>query len=516
MKRKKTLGTSLILLVLFGFTIQSVAALINSAPVNLVGKEVGSDDFRITRMGQDTNPAHDVDSGPDITFDSKRDEFFLVWSADDNEDGVVNNEREIFGISHDANTFAPVGSVVRISDMGPTGDTLYWADDPAVAYNMNEDEYMVVWEGTDNSAGQVAYEREIFGLLLDGSHSEIGSNDFAISDNGPVGDTDFVAENPDVAFDHINNQYLVVWSGDDDTAPLVDNEFEIFGVILDEDGDPVGAGPFRISDAGTPGDTSSSAQYPRAILNPDNEEYLVIWSADDLVGGMVAGEIEIFGQLLDESGNEIGTNDFRISDMGGTGDSTFGAHLHRAPSLAYDTTNDHFLVVWLADDNAPGMVDDEFEVFGQLLKSDGGEIGSNDFRISWMGPDGEMYFGVNFVNLAYDTVNDLFLITWEADHHTAGLVEGEHEIYVQLLDKDANLVGISSPQRISDVGPVGDTLFDARAPGAAFYPDEARFLIAWYGDDDVGTQVEGEDEIHGQFFDIVPAEQIYLPIIRSD
>jgi hypothetical protein len=42
----------------------------------------------------------------------------------------------------------------------------------------------------------------------------------------------------------------------------------------------------------------------------------------------------------------IGTADFRISDMGGTGDTAFGG---RSPSVAYNSTDSEFLVVWWGD-----------------------------------------------------------------------------------------------------------------------------------------------------------------------
>jgi hypothetical protein len=32
-----------------------------------------------------------------------------------------------------------------------------------------------------------------------------------------------------VAYNSVTNEHLVVWSGDDNTGTLVDNEFEIFG-----------------------------------------------------------------------------------------------------------------------------------------------------------------------------------------------------------------------------------------------------------------------------------------------
>ncbi len=68
----------------------------------------------------------------------------------------------------------------------------------------------------------------------------------------PDGNVSFAALNPAVAYNAMNNEYLVVWSGDDDTAPLVDEEFEIFGQRIDAaTGAAIGTNDFRISDMGT-------------------------------------------------------------------------------------------------------------------------------------------------------------------------------------------------------------------------------------------------------------------------
>lgn len=61
---------------------------------------------------------------------------------------------------------------------------------------------------------------------------------------------------------------------------------------------------------------------------------------------------------------EIGTNDFRISDMGGIGDANYGAF---EPAVAWNNTDNKFLIVWYGDDSGSGLTDDEFEIYGQLF-----------------------------------------------------------------------------------------------------------------------------------------------------
>ena len=61
------------------------------------------------------------------------------------------------------------------------------------------------------------------------------SNDFRISDLGGTANVMFAASAAAVTWNATNNEYLVVWDGDDDVGVLVDDEFEIFGQRL---GDP--------------------------------------------------------------------------------------------------------------------------------------------------------------------------------------------------------------------------------------------------------------------------------------
>ena len=61
------------------------------------------------------------------------------------------------------------------------------------------------------------------------SSMEVGANDFQLSDMGPGGDPIYIATPPALAHNSLNHEYLVVWIGDDNTPPLVDNEYEVFG-----------------------------------------------------------------------------------------------------------------------------------------------------------------------------------------------------------------------------------------------------------------------------------------------
>lgn len=125
---------------------------------------------------------------------------------------------------------AGAGSYFRISDMGGTGSVAYRGSFPTVAYNPNENEYLVAWQGEDDAGGLVDGENEIFGQRLDATTgAEIGDNDFPISDMGGIGDPSYDGYEPGVAFSDTGNEYLVVWRGDDNVYWLANDEMEIFG-----------------------------------------------------------------------------------------------------------------------------------------------------------------------------------------------------------------------------------------------------------------------------------------------
>ena len=107
--------------------------------------------------------------------------------------------------------------------MGPDGDPNFVAEAPDVAGNPSTQEFLVVWDGSF-----APNETEIYGQRI-AFGAEAGPSDFLISEMGLDFDSQFDANNPAVTYNPMTNEFLVVWQGDDNTPPLVDNEYEIFG-----------------------------------------------------------------------------------------------------------------------------------------------------------------------------------------------------------------------------------------------------------------------------------------------
>jgi hypothetical protein len=187
--------------------------------------------------------------------------------------------------------------------------------------------------------------------------------------------------------------------------------------------------------------------------------------------------------------------------MGPDGNQSFAG---RVPAVAYNASADEYLVVWHGDDDMGSLVDGEREIFGQRLDgSTGLEIGANDFRISDMGPDGEVGFFAWLPAVAYNTSADEYLVVWMGDDDMGSLVDGETEIFGQRLDGSTGLEIGANDFRISDMGPDGDIAFGVAYNALPANPRADEYLVIWVGTDDTGTMVSGEWEIFGQL--------IYIP-----
>jgi hypothetical protein len=460
----------------------AAALLVASAAI---AAEIGVNDFRISQMGPDGDTSHSAIS-PDVAYNRQDDLYLVVWYGDHDVDG----ENEVHGrlIGSDG---TPLGSSFAISDMGPDGDTTYDAINPAVAYNPVDNEFLVVWRGDDDGVGFDG-EFEVFGQRLTADTAlQIGTNDFRITDVGPAGSPVNSAGSPDVVHNSTDNQYLVVWTNEG-LGGLDNNEHEMYGQRLSSTGAQIGTNDFRISQTGPDGDPAYDVFSSAVAYNQTSNEYLVVWSGDDNTPPLVDSEEEIFGQRLSATGGAIGADDFRISDMGPNGDPEYGAF---SPAVAYNPVSNEYLVVWEGDDNA-ATVDEEFEVFGQRLSSAGAGTGANDFRVSDMGPDGDTQSYGTQPAVAFDPAFGGYVVVWDGVDQPAPMAL-EREAYGQQLSATGGHIG-PNDFRISDMGPDGDTAFDA---GAVAVAAGGSNLVVWYGDDNTPPLVDNELEIFGQMLD---------------
>ena len=226
-----------------------------------------------------------------------------------------------------------------------------------VAYDLNHDEYLMVWEDNRNGNNNC----DIYGQFIDGDGTLIGDN-FAIC----------TAEGhqywPRLVFDPMYNRYFVVF---EDWRNGPDNG-DIRGVFVDSDGDFV--------DASTSDDdhtfgicTHEYAIYTCAVaINYKQGYYLVVWGdfRNDPEGTSHIGE-DVYGQIVQTDGMlaypQDPTVNFPIANSEQIDESV--------ADVTYNPVTDEFFVVF---GNSMGyVVGQRVTHTGQLLNPDGSAAAKN-------------------------------------------------------------------------------------------------------------------------------------------
>lgn len=370
----------------------------------------------------------------------------------------------------------------QITTTGTDGSILVFSAVAAVAHNATDNEYLVVFQ-RDISDAIDESEVEVFGQRIDAATGENIGEAFRISDAGPDDDVQFDVFDPRVAWNGTDNQYLVVWNADDDTGALVDQKFEIYGQLIDgATGAEIGS-DFRISQTGADVDDTTDAFDPDVVWNGTDNEYLVVWDADP-----TGGIFQVYGQRLSAAGAAIAPA-FQISDVPNTltGDGAV------FPSAAWNSVENEYLVVWMADPETDGLAAGEFEFFGQLLSSGGAEIGPDDFRISDLGDDGDANFGPPFrasSDVAHSDSANEYMVVFAGDDNRGDLIDEQFQVFGQRISADGAELG-TNDVRLSNSLPAGDNLATATNPEIVWNSTENEYLATWEGEDVTGPNLAG-------------------------
>ena len=384
------------------------------------GALVGSN-FRVSDETAHSSAYHtDVASNPDAT------EYLVVW-----RDGREYSTRgsDIYA-QRLSGTGSLLGSNVRVSDEMATSDEY----GPAVVYNPDADEYLVVWVDTRDYATRGA---DIYAQRISSTGSPAGSN-FRVSDEEAIG-TDL---SPAVGYSSNAGEYLIVWEDDRNEGT---RGSDVFGQRVSTSGDPVGFN-FRVSGKNATGDDWG----PEVAYDPDDGEYLVVWS--DRRESAI-GSADIFAQRVSPSGSRVGFN-FRVSGKNATG-------LDSDPEVAYDPDDGEYLVVW--SDGRESAIRGA-DIFAQRVSPSGSRVGFN-FRVS-----GKNATWIDqHAAVAYDPDDGEYLVVWGDGRKK----RRDMDIFGQKVSPSGSRVGFNF--RVSDL----DAHDDQKSPAVAYNSDAGEHLVVW-------------------------------------
>ncbi len=148
---------------------------------------------------------------------------------------VLNQARQRADEVHLSNPYFKSHFTKSSVSISPRGNDLvwHWQLKELYVYDATGAEVAATFEvcldHTAISVEEEALASATFPVTID---PEIGPDDFRISTMGPEGNVNFDASTPAVAYNSVDNNYLVVWSGEDTIDSLAVNELEIFGQLI--------------------------------------------------------------------------------------------------------------------------------------------------------------------------------------------------------------------------------------------------------------------------------------------
>lgn len=392
----------------------------------------------------------------DVVYNPVTGQYLVVYVA-----ATTPTEDDIYGQLLDA-AGNKIGPELRISTTSQEHEEF---NPPTVGLDSETGRYLVAWDREETVYVQV-----------------LASNGAALSGEIPISAKQSDIETEAIAYSPVTHEYLVVWKAF--------NEGRVYTQRLNQDGVQVGGDDVIVGgSAELSVDDAVDVAY-----NATSLEYLVVFNAD----GGSDGE-EVYGQLLNLAGGEVGADDFQISAMGPEGDANFDA---APPSVAWNSVLNEYLVGWHGNDGAP-LAKNEREVYGQLLAANGTAIGADDFRISDMGPDGSTEYGAFRPRIAFDPFSNQYFVAWHGGE--VGLGEAEFEVWGQYLAANGTEIG-NNDFRISE-GQDGDAVFSANRPAIAFNPTgtSCNYLVTYFtGEPNDNFEVTGST-VFGRFVTAPPA-----------
>ena len=268
---------------------------------------------------------------------------------------------------------------------------------PAVAFNRQRQEYLVVWQN------KWAGNRDIYAqrVTVDGRVLSW----FAVT-SGP---TD--RAQPSVAYDPVNNRYLVVWIED-----VLGNgsDWDIRGRFIPALGPDPTLTDFVICN------WTSSQWNPVVAYAEAQNEYMVVWANQQAVGV----PWYVSGRRMDATSGAFFSVGSDISLAHATNDRV-------NPAIAYNLARNEYLIVW--QEVGSGQ-----DIWAQRITASAVPLGGPFGIAGW--PDQEIQPAVAACSAA-----DQYLVGWQSNVNPA---QGNYDIYAWFLNGDATFIG--GPQIIDD------------------------------------------------------------------
>jgi hypothetical protein len=316
---------------------------------------------------------------PDVAYNSTHNEFLVVWQ----DNNTANASWDIKAQRITASG-VPIGTVFPIA--ARPGYSGYPTDQqhPAVAYNPDDDEYLVVWQ--DDYCERFPYKTadDIYGVRLSSSGELLCA--FIPISVAPNCSDNAYQQYPAVVYNSSAHQYLVVWEDSRQDG------WDIYGQRLANTGALSGGNCALVTAAG-------EQRFPDLVYNSQDQVYMLSWqncwgSDWDIYAARVTSDCHLYSP-------------FAVSTKAGD---------QQLPAVVYSPQKNEYLIVWQDDRNGT------WDIYGQRVAADDTLLGA-ECPIAVTAGD------QTAPAVAYDSQADEYLVVWQDDR--AG--ENNDDIYGQRL-----------------------------------------------------------------------------------
>lgn len=242
----------------------------------------------------------------------------IAYNLQDNDYYVVWQHDNGSRVTVRGLPFNPGGPAYLSSDL-KTGATLKDCFEPVVDYASSAYKFMVVWER--HVVGSLSSDIEA--QVLTGGGALEGSN--FIVKSGVINHS---YSQPDIAYNRSRNEYLIVWTWHDMASP----NYDILGRIVTRNGELLGAD--LVLGYHTPSEWAPSVAAMPTVANYGG--YLVAW---ELRYTATDGDIysrTVPGRIVEDSGTSLGN----VVIVTSSGEDSV------RPAVAANDLHDRFLVTW--------------------------------------------------------------------------------------------------------------------------------------------------------------------------
>ena len=318
----------------------------------------------------------------------------------------------------------PISHDFQISHQGVDATT------PAVAFNPQRQQYLVVWYNDRPGNDDIQAQR------VRPNGSLVGGAFYIAAGSGAE------RRYPDVTYYSGRNEYLVVWEHCDGGSGC-----SIRARRISATGEPLQPPEIVIRSSGYNLYTPAA---PAVAYASTADKYLVIWGESWHPMPLCQS---IRGQVLSSSGSLEG-GDFDISQDPGNGS------YRRHPDLAYNRSRNEYLVVWEQRDPGPGDID----IYARRVQGYGTPLQPVSIEIR-KGTADQLDPAVAAVPTSQN--QGRYLVVWE-DH----IIPGDIDVHGRRVDGQGN--PLDAPYKI-----MAGTSENETSPAVAGNEEGRRFLVAW-------------------------------------